>query len=457
MSLTTRDIATLRHIVGTRAAIQPVPSQYLEDATEQQIRGAAELLLKPKSTKEVAALVKHCYRRGIAMHTRGAGSGLAGGAIPKLGSVIISLERMNKIRSFSPEYWRMEAEAGVITKQVHETAKKKGLLFPPDPGAAWESHIGGNIATNAGGAHTFKYGVTGHWVTGLEVVTAHGDVLKLGGPLRKDVAAYDLKSLFIGSEGTLGIVTAAWLKLVPLPEVSIPVVATFTTIRGGSRALEDVFRYAQLPTAAELLDGPTLREARDGFPGKLPATAEYMLLLEAEGGPLAAKELAAQLSSRLKKTALSVWMPKNPQDIEQLWTWRYGIYHAISKKLGGKVSEDISVPLEQLPAALEGVYAIGKRHNLPACNWGHAGDGNIHATFLVDWHNKAQLKQASVAVGELFDLALRLGGSISGEHGVGRLKRPWLPQQLGSVGFRYQRDVKRLFDPKNLFNPGVKV
>ncbi len=457
MSLTTRDTATLSKIVGTRAALKPVPPEYLEDATEQQLRGAAELLLKPKSTKEVAAIVKFCYRRGIAMHTRGAGSGLAGGAIPKRGSVIISLERMNKIRSFSPEYWRMEVEAGVITKTIHETAKAKGLLFPPDPGAAWESHIGGNIATNAGGAHTFKYGVTGHWVTGLEVVTAEGKVLKLGSSLRKDVAAYDLKSLFIGSEGTLGIVTAAWLKFVPFPEVSIPIVATFKTIRGGSRALADVFRYAQLPTAAELLDGPTLREAEGGFPGVLPQSAEYMLMLEAEGGPLAAKELAAQLSGRLKKSALSVWIPKNPREIEQLWTWRYGIYHAISKKLGGKVSEDISVPLEQLPAALEGVYKIGKKYGLPACNWGHAGDGNIHATFLVDWSDKARLNQAAKAVGELFDLALRLGGSISGEHGVGRLKRPWLRQQLGEDVFKYQKNIKDVFDPKNLFNPGVKI
>ena len=453
--MTEASLKGLQKIVGERHFAFPPPKELLHDATQQQLRGSAAAAVFPADSQQVAEVVRYCYRRSIPMHVRGGGTGLAGGAVPRRGSVIISLSRLNRLRAFEPDLWRMNVEAGVTNQVVAETARTAGLLYPPDPGAR-QSHIGGNIATNAGGAHTFKYGVTGHWVTGLEVVTAKGEILQLGGPLRKDVAGYDLKSLFVGSEGTLGIITAAWLKLVPLPHTAIPVVATFRSARAGGQALQEVLAKAQLPTSAELLDGATLDLARERFPIRLTRAARFMLIFEAEGGPQAARELRRQLISVLDKHALTTYSPTNPSIIQRLWHWRYDIYRTISETYGGMVSEDIGVPIDRVPEAIEGVYAIGKRRRLPVCNWGHAGDGNLHATFLVDPNDRDMRTRATAAVGDLFDLALKLGGTISGEHGVGRIKRPWLARQAGR-SLPYQRQIKRTFDPKGLFNPGVKL
>jgi FAD/FMN-containing dehydrogenase len=388
---------------------------------------------------------------------RGGGTGYAGGAVPLDGGVVLSLERLTKLRSFEPLLWRMHVEAGVQTAEVRRIARESGLLFPPDPGAAEQSQLGGNIATNAGGPHAFKYGTTGAWVTGLEAVVAPGEIVSVGGPFRKDVAGYDLKSLLIGSEGTLGIITAAWLRLIPAPEAALPVAAFYGGTAEGCAALERVVGNGLAVAALEYLDGSTLELAGGAYPGGVPTGSGFLVLAEADGSATEAARLGAELIDVLSENALAVQAPEETRAVAELWRWRGGVSLAVAAARGGKVSEDIVVPFDRLAEAIEETLAIGARHGLTACSWGHAGDGNLHSTFLVSPGDEEEVARADLAADELFALAARLQGSVSGEHGVGlakggQLARVWAPRAL-----ELHAEVKRVFDPKGLLNPGKKL
>ncbi len=335
-------------------------------------------------------------------------------------------------------------------------ARERSLLSP-DPGAAEQSQIGGNIATNAGGPHAFKYGVTGAWVTGLEAVVPPGEIVGVGGPIRKDVAGYDLKSLLIGSEGTLGVITAAWLRLVPAPEAALPVVAFHAGAEAGCRAVEGVLGAGLTVAALEYLDGGALAASGGSFPGGVPSGAGFMVIAEADGARAEAERLQRELVEAMAEEALAVHAPAERRDVEALWRWRDGVSIAIEARRGGKVSEDIVVPVDRLREAIEETVAIGDRHRLEACSWGHAGDGNLHSTFLVAPGDREELERARSAADELFELAVRLGGSISGEHGVGWVKRGQLARQWSSRGLELHGDIKRAFDPKGLLNPEKKI
>jgi glycolate dehydrogenase FAD-linked subunit len=431
---------------------------YLTDETEQRgLTGRADAVVLPASAEEVSRVVGWCYERDVPIVPRGGGTGYAGGAMPLGGGVVLSLERLTKLRSFEPLLWRMHVEAGVPTAEVRRIARESGLLFPPDPGAAEQSQLGGNIATNAGGPHAFKYGTTGAWVTGLEAVVAPGEVVSVGGPFRKDVAGYDLKSLLIGSEGTLGIITAAWLRLIPAPEAALPVAAFYGGIAEGCAALERVIGNGLAVAALEYLDGPTLGLAGGAFPGGVPHSAGFLVIAEADGSADEAARLRAELVDVLREDALAVQAPEEPRAVAELWRWRGGVSLAVAAARGGKVSEDIVVPFDRLAEAIEETLAIGASHGLTACSWGHAGDGNLHSTFLVSPENEEEVARADSAAEELFALAARLQGSVSGEHGVGlaksgQLARVWAPRAL-----ELHAEVKRVFDPKGLLNPGKKL
>jgi FAD/FMN-containing dehydrogenase len=331
------------------------------------------------------------------------------------------------------------------------------LLFPPDPGAAEQSQIGGNIATNAGGPHAFKYGVTGAWVSGVEAALAPGDLVTIGGPLRKDAAGYDLRSLLIGSEGTLGVVTAAWLKLIPAPEASLPVVAFYAGPADGCAALEAVLANGLVPAALEYLDEGALAAAKGAFPGAVPNKARFMLIADADGAVEEGTRVRSELVEALTEGAASVHAPAEPREIAQLWRWRDGASLAVTAQRGGKVSEDIAVPVDRLYEAIDGTLQIGRRHRLPACSWGHAGDGNLHSTFMIDPGDGHELARAEQAAEELFALATQLGGSVSGEHGIGVVKAGALELQWGPAVLAKHEAVKCAFDPKGLLNPGKKV
>jgi glycolate oxidase subunit GlcD len=421
--------------------------QVVDDATTSMgLRGRADAVVAPRGAEEVCAVVAWCYERGVAIVPRGGGTGFAGGAVPVDGGVVVSLERLDRVRSFDPLLWRMEAEAGVTTATVRRLARENGLWFPVDPGAAEQSQLGGNIATNAGGPHAFKHGVTGRWVTGLEAVVAPGELIRVGGPVRKDVAGYDLRALLIGSEGTLGIVTAAWLRFVPAPPVRLPVCAFYAGVEAGCEAVERLLASGVVPAVIEYLDAGTLAAAAGSFPGDVPPEPGFLVITESD----VSESEAAMLEEALGVAA------QRP-DAAALWRWRDGVSIAVTAARGGKLSEDVAVPLDRLAEAIAGTVEIGARHRLEACSWGHAGDGNLHSTFLLAPGDADELRRAEAAVEELFALAISLGGTISGEHGVGWLKRGWLSRQWDDGAVRLHRAVKDALDPKGLFNPGKKA
>lgn len=448
--------ARLREVVGD-AHVFPPTAAYLVDETETRgLRGQAELVVRPGTAEEVAAVVACCYGSGVPIVPRGGGTGFAGGAVP-LGGVVLSLERLNRIRAFDPLLWRMHVEAGTRTSEVRRIARESGLFFPPDPGAAESSQIGGNIATNAGGPHAFKYGATGAWVLGLEAVVPPGELITVGGAIRKDVAGYDLRSLLIGSEGTLGVVTAAWLRLMPAPEATLPVIALYGGADAGVDVIEAVLGNGLPVAALEYLDGRTMMASAANFPVPLPDGTGFAVIVEADGSVQEAARLAADAHEVLACGALAVYAPTEARDVAKLWRWRDGISLAVTAQRGGKVSEDIVVPVDRLREAIEGTAEIAASHRIESCSWGHAGDGNLHATFLIDPSDDTELDRATEAAHKLFRLAIELGGSVSGEHGIGVVKRGQLERQWPARAIVLHEAIKHVFDPENLLNPGKKI
>ncbi|HST14241.1 MAG TPA: FAD-linked oxidase C-terminal domain-containing protein [Gaiellaceae bacterium] len=445
----------LADVLPAEAIVEP-KGRYLADLMGRGVQGTADAVVLPSTADEVAAAMRWCYENDVALTARGGGTGLAGGAIPVAGGVVIGFERLNRVRQFDPLLWRIHVEAGVTTGDIQRLARENGLRFPPDPGAAEISQIGGNIACNAGGPHAFKYGVTGHWVTGIEAVIPPGEIVTFGGPIRKDVAGYDLKSLLVGSEGTLGLVTAAWLRLVPAPELELPVIGLYRDADAGISAIERVLASGVVPAAVEYLDGITLSYSGDAYPFGLPPEAAFMVITEADGAEAEARRVAGELREALADDAVAVHAPTEPGEVSELWRWRGGAAFAILAQRGGAYSEDIAVPLDRLRDVARETLEIGERHDVPALSFGHAGDGNIHSTFLFSPENLDEEQRADDACHELFELALRLGGTVTGEHGIGWLKRGQLEHQLGPTGYDLHLRVKQAFDPKNLLNPGKK-
>jgi FAD/FMN-containing dehydrogenase len=414
----------------------------IEDASG--LTGVAPVVAHPGSADEVGELVAWAYANDVAILPVGGCTGFSGGVVPVFDGpgIAIALDRVNRVRSFDPLLWRMEIEAGATTATVQRLARENGLIFPPDPGAAEQSQIGGNLATNAGGPHTFKYGVTSRWVTGVEAVIAPGELVRFGGPLRKDAAGYDLRGLMIGSEGTLGIITAAWLRFVPAPAMAIPIVAGYGSIAEGVEAIEAVLASGVIAATIEYLQGSCIRHSPPPFvDGPVP---EFMVICEAES--VSERDV---LLEALGSSAAA-------EDPREVWRWRGGVSIGVRAALGEKLSEDIAVPLDRLREAIERTLAIGAWHGIEATSWGHAGDGNLHSTFLYDPRDADQKQRAETAALELFELARALGGSVSGEHGLGLLKRGQLLGQWSEPAVAAHEAIKHALDPKGLFNPGKK-
>jgi glycolate oxidase subunit GlcD len=421
------------------------------------VEGLADAVVLPGGADEVAALVRWCYERDLPLVPRGGGTGLTGGAVPVYGGVVCSLERLRGIRELEPGLWRMQVEAGVSTRNVQRLARENGLFFGPDPGAAEQSQIGGNVATNAGGPHALKYGVTGAWVAGLEVALAPGELATLGGAARKDVAGYDLKSLMIGSEGTLGLITAVTLRLLPAPESAIALVVFLRDRNEGCAAILDVLAAGVQPSVLDFLDGEALAILAGGYPGgaeRVPADAGFGLIIEVDGTPADTETQRGALLELLAEGCVAIDEPRDPAE---LWRWRDGANPVVTAVRGMKVSEDVVFPLERMSEGLERFGQIAARHGLRSCAWGHGGEGNVHATVVVDPESESEQDEAEAVMEELFALVVSVDGSITGEHGVGWLKRGRLAAQWDERAVELHGQIKRAFDPKGLLNPGKKL
>ncbi len=470
------DIARMRReltrLVGREHVLDAPPdSPYNSDmARRRGLRGRADTVALPGSAQEVAEVVAWCYAHDVPIVARGGGTGLLGGAVPSAGGVVLSLERLRAVRELEPALWRMLPEAGVRTSDVQRLARENGLFFGPDPGAAEQSQIGGNVATNAGGPHALKYGVTGAWVAGVEAVLAPGELVQLGGWARKDVAGYDLKSLLIGSEGTLGVITAVRLRLRPAPEATLTVVVFLRSSDPavGCQAMLDVLAAGIEPAAMEFIDGATLALVAGGYPGELQPQAGFALLIELDGSQADVDRDRASLFEVLGAgpgagaDAAGVAGPAIEQFAQEaptaaLWHWRDGFNGVVTAARGGKVSEDVAFPPERLGEGLVRFAEIAARHDLRSCAWGHGGEGNVHATVLVDPAQEAELDAAEAVGAELFELVWELGGSIAAEHGVGALKSGLLAGQWDARAVMLHEEIKRAFDPKGLLNPGKKL
>jgi FAD/FMN-containing dehydrogenase len=466
----------LGRIVGVEGVIDAPPgSPYNSDASARRgLDGRAEAVVLPANAEQVAAVLAWCYDHDVPLVTRGGGTGLVGGAVPTPGSVVCSLERMRGVLQVEPGLWRIYVEAGVTTRHVQRLARENGLMFAPDPGAAEQSQIGGNVATNAGGPHALKYGVTGAWVSGLEVALAPGELSEVGSWIRKDVAGYDIKDLMIGSEGTLGVITAVRLRLLPAPERTTALVAFSRSREEGCRAVLDVFAAGLRPSVLDFLDGQALAFAGGAYPASRlasgsalagpvfadadasgpPDWAAFALIVELDGSAEDVDVQRRELVQTLSEAASEI---QEPAEQQALWRWRDGINPAVTSVRGAKVSADVVVPVEGLRAALDGFDEIAARHGLESCSWGHAGEGNLHATVLVDPASEAELDAAEAVMEELYELIAGAGGSIAGEHGVGLLKRGRLARQWTPQTVEMHERIKQAFDPKGLLNPGKKL
>ncbi|HEX4435939.1 MAG TPA: FAD-linked oxidase C-terminal domain-containing protein [Solirubrobacteraceae bacterium] len=446
---------------------------YDRDASGRRgLEGRAEAVVLPESAEQVAALVGWCYAHDVPVVARGGGTGLVGGAVPTEGSVVCSLERLRGVRELEPGLWRMSVEAGVTTRHVQRLARENGLFFAPDPGAAEQSQIGGNVATNAGGPHALKYGVTGNWVAGVEAVLAPGELVEIGGWIRKDVSGYDLKDLLIGSEGTLGIVTAVRLRLLPAPESTVTMVAFLRDREEGCAAALALLAGGLRPSVLDFLDGATLSLAGGAYPPSrslsrgdgaageeqgLPEDAGFGLIVELDGSRA---DVAAQREEALEllgSGAAGGALVQEPVEESALWRWRDGINPAVTGVRGAKASGDVVVPIERLEDVLVRFEEIALSHGLRPCAWGHAGEGNVHATVLVDPASAVELDAADEVMEELYGVVAELGGSIAGEHGVGLLKAGQLTRQWSPRAIELHEQIKLLFDPKRLLNPGKKL
>jgi glycolate dehydrogenase FAD-linked subunit len=465
--------AELATLVGAEYVLDAPPdSPYNRDSARRRgLVGRADAVVVPGDAGEVTAIVRWCYAHDVPIVARGGGTGLLGGAVPVRGGVVVSLERLRRVRELEPALWRIYPEAGVSTHDVQRLARENGLFFAPDPGASEQSQIGGNVATNAGGPHALKYGVTGAWVTGLEVVLAPGELVHIGGWARKDVTGYDLKNLLIGSEGTLGVITAVQLRLRPAPEARIALVVSLPgaggrgdggvgsgdavgTVEAGCAAMLDVMAAGIEPAALEFIDAATLEYVAAGYPGEIPDGVGFALLVELDGMRAEAERERDAVLELLSARATAI---EQPEDEDALWRWRDGFNGVVTGVRGGKVSEDVSFPVERLAEGLDGFARIAARHGMRSCAWGHGGDGNVHATVLVDPSDEAELDRAEDVGAELFELVCELGGSIAAEHGVGLLKSGMLAPGWDPRAVELHEEIKRVFDPKGLFNPGKKL
>ena len=419
-----------------------------------------EAVVFAETTDQVSKLLRFASRENIPVTPRGAGYGYVGGCVPSRGGIALSLARMNRIKEVSADDFVAVVEPGVITATLQAEARARGLFYPPDPASMKDCSLGGNIATNAGGPRCLKYGVTRGCVLGLEVVLADGRVLRCGSRTHKNKTGFDLVGLFVGSEGLLGVVTEAMLKLLPLPPARASLAASFRTFRQAADAVREIFRAGFLPAALEIADAFTLKSAREFLGREIAPGAKSLVLVDLDGQPGSVKGECAELARLLKKIkALSVRTAFGETDCEKLWELRRAYSESLKATGLTKLNEDIAVPRGRLVDLVEFCERLAKKYGCPVACFGHAGDGNIHVNIMAARYHEDRAVHDRVerALDELFAQVLAWGGVITGEHGIGIAKQRWWPQATSDVNRAVHAQLKRALDPKGILNPGKFV
>lgn len=448
-------LAKLRDIVGEEfVVVDPTRVEpYGADAVKEKF--PPEAVVFPETTQHVVDILKLANEYVFPVTARGGGVGYTGGAVPVDGGIVVGTDRMKQIVELNVDDLYMVCQPGLTTFEVQQAAGEVGLLFAPDPASYKDSYIGGNIAENAGGMRTPKYGVTKHHVLGLEVVTATGEVIHTGGKTVKNVVGFDLTGLMCGSEGMLGIITQATLKLLPMPEATSTVRANFHSMEAACKVLTKFTPEGLLPMAMEVIDKYCVEAVEESYAFGLSKDANAILLVAVDGS-MEEVEKNARLIERIigENGGFDVIRARSKEEEDKLWDVRRAISPSLMKYGTLKINEDVVVPRSKVPELVAKIEEIGKRNDTFVANFGHAGDGNIHVNFVVDRDDPAAVARARQCVAETFRLSVDLGGTISGEHGIGYVKAPYMNYAVNEPTLEIMKGIKQVFDPKGILNPG---
>jgi glycolate oxidase len=426
---------------------------YGYDATPL-VGGKPDAIVLPNSTEEVAGILQLANREALAVIPRGAGSGLSGGSVPSQGGLVMTWGKMARIREVDTINLTAVVEPGVVTARLHTEVEKSGLYYPPDPGSMTTSTLGGNVGENAGGPHCLKYGVTKDYVLGLEAVLPSGEVLQMGGKVVKNVAGYDLISLLVGSEGTLAVVTKIWLKLVPKPETKRTMLLYFHDVVKAADTVQAVLGAKIVPSALEILDNMTIRCVEDYAHIGLSTEADALLLVEVDGVTESVQREASALEQVGKDSgAYDFRIAADEKQAEELFAARRAALAALSRLRPTTMLEDVTVPRSEVGNLVKRIQQVASDCSIQIGTFGHLGDGNLHPTLLIDERDKDEVTRAMAAKERIFSAAVEMGGTISGEHGIGLAKRLYLSKQFRPEVLQLMKRVKSAFDPNNILNP----
>ncbi len=455
MKLDEKIIRKLRKIVGPKNLLTEREELVCYSYDAAGIESLPEAAVFPSNASEISSIVKLANTFKFRVYPRGAGSGNVGGAVPVGGGLVIALNRLNRIIEIDVENQFAVVEPGVVTGEFQKAVENVGLFYPPDPASLGFCTIGGNVATGAGGPRAVKYGVTYNYVLGVEVVLPSGEILQTGRKTVKGVVGYDLTSLFIGSEGTLGIFTKIILRLLPKPAAVATILAVFDKMEDSMQVVHALLESQTLPSTIEFLDRSSIEAVEKHFTLGFGPETDAVLILETDGDPEIVEVMKRRIGQICKQhRAREIRVAECSEDRESIWKVRRSVSPALLRLKPGKINEDICVPRSKIPDIVTKLREIAKKYDIMVASFGHAGDGNVHVNFLVDRKNTEELVRAERAVRDLFRAVLELGGTISGEHGIGIAKSPFIEWEIGEVGLRVSMRIKRALDPNNIMNPG---
>jgi glycolate oxidase len=450
--------AELKAIVGEGRYFDNQEDLLMYSYDAFMVKGMPEVVLLPVSTEEVSRIMKVASREKIPVTPRGAGTNLTGGSVPTRGGISLSFTKMNRILNIDKENRSAAVQPGVINMDFQKELAKRGLYYPPDPGSMAVTTMGGNVAENAGGPRAVKYGVTKDYLLGLEVVLASGQVMRTGGKTLKNVTGYNLTQLFCGSEGTLGVITEITVKLIPLPETKRTLQAAYKNLSDAGKTVSRVFEIGILPVALEILDKTFINIIEDYTHLGLPREAEALLLIEVDGPETAVAPQAERLTQLCREMgAHEVKVAKTVAENDEIWRARRSAYGAEARLRPTAIAEDCTVPVGNLVAMFHEVAKIAEKYKLLIPVLAHAGDGNLHPQILTDNRDEEEMKRVMKAIDEISIKAVELGGTLTGEHGIGIAKREILPLELGDAAMEITKNIKMAFDPLNILNPDKVV